>query len=149
MKINKNNQDSDNQKINTYSYTPWSSLFDDFSVFPLRISDLNYEREIPTDIWEDEDNVYVRVATPGIKNEDLNVTINKDSLRVYGKSTSEKEESKNTRYYMQHISSQIDESYRLPSSVDVGKADAKYENGILNITMPKKEDSKSKQVKIK
>jgi len=155
MPTSKQKQNTEEEsRMDTTDYRSFRPWLDDFFRFPI-LSDWRdrfFNQYTPADIWEDENNVYVKVAAPGMKNEDLNITIDRDSLRVYGQTVSEEKQEdkeKNKRYYMRRMSSSIDERFTLPSPVNADKAEAKYEDGVLNITLPKTEESKPKQIKVK
>ena len=100
------------------------------------------------DVTEEEKQVTVKVDVPGLKKEDITLSAEGSILTILGERKSE-EEKKNKRLH------RIERSYgRFERSVDVGtiidqsQVQAKYRDGVLNITIPKIGDSKSKQIHI-
>lgn len=105
------------------------------------------------DVYETEKEVVAEFEMPGVNPENINVEVEEDALKVDAK-TEEKKEEKKKGYYRKEISSA---SYRrvipLPAAVKGNKADAKYEEGVLKVTIPKaepkKKEKKSVKVKVK
>lgn len=97
-------------------------------------------------IRETKDDFILEVAAPGMKKEDFNIELNNKLLTV----SSEKEEGyedeeKKGKYSRREFSYQsFQRSFTLPDSTDGEKISAKYSDGILRITIPKKEESKEK-----
>jgi HSP20 family protein len=141
-----------NTKNTNSNFSPVRSFFDDFLRFPSmwdNFLDMGTGRATSADIWEDDNNVYVKTAVPGLRKENLNITIDNTSLHISGETTDTTEEGeKDKRYYMQRMSSRIDQRFALPSNVESTNAEAKLEDGILTITMPKSESSKPRQISI-
>jgi len=104
---------------------------------------------MPVDLYETDDNVIVKAAAPGIKPEELEITITGDRLNIRGE-ISEEHEDKNAKYYLRERRfGSFNRSISLPSTVDGDKAKAEFENGILILTVPKKEEAKPKAITIK
>ena len=106
------------------------------------------------DISEDEKNVYLNVELPGIRKEDVKVTVNDDNVLTI-KGTKKKEETvedkEGDRSYIRVERSygEFARSFVLPDTVKTDKIDAKYENGVLNLTLEKVEPKKPKEIEIK
>lgn len=96
-------------------------------------------------IAENSDNFRIEVAGPGMKKEDFRIDLDNDLLTI----SSEKKESseeKNEKYMRKEFSvCEFKRSFILPDTVDSGRIDASYSNGILAITIPKKEEAKEKE----
>jgi HSP20 family protein len=101
------------------------------------------------DIYEENNNIIVKMSIPGIDPDKFEITAEDDMLRVAG--TREKtEEVEEKNYYRKEIrSGSFERVIHLPASVQSDKTTASYENGILMISLPKRAASGSKQVKVK
>ncbi len=100
------------------------------------------------DIAEDDKQIMINVDLPGIDEKDLKVEMEGNSLIISGKrEQTEKEETANyirqERWYGEFY-----RSFTLPESADLDKIEARYNNGILQITIPKKEDARRREIEI-
>jgi len=95
---------------------------------------------------EDKDNYYLGVDLPGIKKEEVKINVEDNVLRIHGERKEEKEGRH--QHYSEIFYGSFTCEFPLPSSVDNSKIKAHYENGVLNITIPKSAESKTKEVKI-
>ncbi|PKB65494.1 MAG: hypothetical protein BZY80_00270 [SAR202 cluster bacterium Io17-Chloro-G2] len=103
---------------------------------------------IPLDAVEEGDDLLVRASVPGVKPEDIEVTIEDGILSIKGETKSE-HEVKEAEYLMrEHRSGSFHRSVRLPDTVDADKAETGYENGVLTIKLPKVEAKKAKRLEI-
>ena len=140
-----------NQKPQDSIYTPVRSLMDDFFNFPTRWDDL-YMREfdnLSANIWEEENKIFVKMAMPGIKKEDIKISVTGDTLSIEGSSKEEKEEKEKKYFLKTFQSSSYSQSFNLPSLVNPNTVDAKFEDGVLTVTLPKAKESETKQIEIK
>ncbi|WP_321373787.1 Hsp20/alpha crystallin family protein [uncultured Draconibacterium sp.] len=98
-----------------------------------------------TNVFETEKEFKIEVLLPGFVKEDLQLNVHKNVLTV----KVEKEEKENTEVYKyahrEFGVKNFEKKYRLPKSVDAEKISAKFENGILNIELPKKEEALEKE----
>ncbi|MCX7953644.1 MAG: Hsp20/alpha crystallin family protein [Bacteroidales bacterium] len=98
-------------------------------------------------VIEEKDKYLIEVAAPGLDKEDFRIDLHNDVLTISAEKKEEKEE-KNKKYLRREFSyCSFKRSFSLPDTVDVDKIDAKHRNGILKITIPKKEDAKEKEPK--
>ena len=100
------------------------------------------------DIAEDDKQIMIDVDLPGIDEKDLKVEMEGNSLIISGRrEQTEKEETANyirqERWYGEFY-----RSFTLPESADLDKIEARYNNGILQITIPKKEDARRREIEI-
>ncbi len=101
-------------------------------------------REPVTDVWENDDYVFVTAELPGIKKDEIDLNVEEDYIEIKAKSKNKKEDS---RFYSEEFRTfytRID----LPSPVDADKAEATFSNGILEVKIPKLK-SKKKKIEIK
>lgn len=121
------------------------SLFEDL-VTEERFTPVNFPR---IDVKESGDKLIVIAEIPGMKRDDIQVTVHDGTLTISGERSKESEE-KHEGYLRREISrGSFKRSFVLPDTVDVEKIDAKYEDGILNIEFPKVEEAKPKQIEVK
>ncbi|HEX8547521.1 MAG TPA: Hsp20/alpha crystallin family protein [Cytophagaceae bacterium] len=126
---------------------PISSLIDSF--FGRDINDFLTDwagTQPAVNLFETKDDYRVEVAVPGMSKEDFNVKLEEDYLIVTGKKEEDKEE-KDKNYMRKEFSySSFERSFYLPSKmVDHEKIEAHYNDGILLVTVPKKEEAKKEQ----
>lgn len=104
---------------------------------------------MPLDVYETEDAVVIRASVPGFKPEDIDVTVTGDVLTIKGQYKPE-DESKNRRNYI-HRERRYGSFVRqltLPTAIDANRVSATFENGVLELEMPKRAEVKPKSVKI-
>ncbi|MGD9935426.1 MAG: Hsp20/alpha crystallin family protein [Dehalococcoidia bacterium] len=100
------------------------------------------------DIVENGDELVVKAHVPGIDPKDVDISIEDDVLTIKGETRSE-EEKKDDNYLRRELRyGSFQRSLRLPPTVDVEKASAKFENGELKLTLPKRPESKARSIKI-
>jgi HSP20 family protein len=102
----------------------------------------------PVDIYEDEHNISLKMEIPGIDEKDIDVRIDGNTLTVRGERKFEKEEREENFLRVERQYGSFTRSFTLPNSVDPGQVSAKYDNGVLKITLAKKTEAKPKQIKV-
>ena len=103
----------------------------------------------PTEVYEKGDRLVVRADIPGIKPEEIDISVDDDMLTIKGERKFESE-VKDEDYYSCELSyGRFSRSIMLPSKVQSDKVKANYDDGILEITLPKASESKSKKVAVK
>jgi HSP20 family protein len=100
------------------------------------------------DVHEDKDGFTIRVELPGMKREDIEVSLHNGALVISGERKSEtiKEDTevhRQERYY-----GKFSRALTLPTAVASEKVKADYKNGILTVTLPKAEEAKPKQINV-
>jgi len=101
------------------------------------------------DMSESKDNFVVKAEVPGIDAKDIDISLTGDVLTIRGEKKQEKEEREEDYHLVERSYGSFSRSVRLPAEVESNKIKASYKNGILNITLPKSEKVKAKEVKIK
>ncbi len=105
--------------------------------------------DIAVDVTENENTYTVKAEIPGVKKEDISVSIDGNLVSISAEIKREKEEKKGDkvlreeRYY-----GAMSRSFTLPTDVDQAKAEAQYTNGVLSLTLPKKAGTQSKKLEI-
>jgi len=101
------------------------------------------------DIYETENEVVVKAELPEVKKEDVNVSIDNNILTIRGERKLSEETKRENYHRVERSYGEFSRSFTLPSFVDTGKVNAEYKDGILRVTMPKREEAKPKQVDVK
>ncbi len=103
------------------------------------------------DVKEKQDKIVIKAELPGMKKEDISISLEDNILLIKGeKKHEEKKEDKEEGYYYRECSyGSFQRAINLPSKVKEEKVDASYKDGVLNITMSKAEETKTKQIDIK
>jgi HSP20 family protein len=100
------------------------------------------------DVYQDKDNVVAELSVPGVKPEDVDISIENDVLTVSGHKE-EQSETKREDYYRKEIRrGGFSRSVVLPMRVKAEEARAECDNGVLRITMPKAEEAKPKRISV-
>lgn len=100
------------------------------------------------DIRQDADHIYVEADLPGFTKDELDVRIENQMLTISGEHKMEKKEEKKDYLLHERAERTCSRSFTLPTAVDEKSVDAKYQNGVLNITLNKKEESKLHKVMV-
>ena len=100
------------------------------------------------DVYEDEHKVTLKLEVPGIKEEDLDVRLENNTLTVRGERRFEKEEKEENFHRIERRYGSFARSFALPSTLDTENVHAKYENGVLAIELAKRAEAKPKQIKV-
>ena len=131
-------------------WDPVRDLEDIFTMPRLRPFSFDLERkpEVKIDVSEDDKAYKVKAEIPGVNKDDIQVSIDGNLVSISAEIKEEKEVKgenvlRRERYYGKQY-----RSFTLPQSVDSGKADAKYHDGVLELTLPKKADGASRQLKV-
>lgn len=96
-------------------------------------------------IQETEGNFLVEVAAPGKKREDFNIELENDILSISSEQKMEKESGENKKYTRKEFDyTYFKRAFSVPENVESEKISASYENGVLMINLPKKEEEKAK-----
>lgn len=105
--------------------------------------------DLAVDMYEEKGNIVAEMNVPGLKADDIDVTVEDGFLRVSG-SREETEEKKEKQYYRKEIRrGSFERSMRLSCDVEKDKVAADYKGGVLKITLPKAKKQTQKKVKVK
>jgi len=102
----------------------------------------------PVDVYEDEHNLVLKLEVPGVNEEDLNVSVENDTLTIQGERKFEKEEKEENFHRIERRYGSFTRTFKLPNTVDTDKVEANYEKGILKIALAKRAEAKPKQIKV-
>jgi len=101
------------------------------------------------DVYEDKDNVVVKAELPGMKKEEIDVSLAGDTLTICGERKEERESKDAESYRSERSFGRFQRSLTLPQPVDATRIQASYKDGILTIACPKSEEAKRKQIEVK
>jgi HSP20 family protein len=100
------------------------------------------------DVYEDKDNVYVRAELPGMRKEDIDLSLHNGSLSVSGERKNEEQLKDAEVYRAERFFGRFQRTITLGTPVAFDKVKAQYKDGILNITLPKAEEAKPKHIDV-
>jgi HSP20 family protein len=102
----------------------------------------------PVDVYEDAQQLVLKLEVPGIKQEDLDVRLENQTLTVKGERKFAAEEKQENFHRIERRYGSFVRSFTLPETVDASAVKATYDAGVLTIALAKKEAAKPKQVKV-
>lgn len=101
------------------------------------------------DIFEEKNDVVVKAELPGIKKEDIDVTLTDDTISIAGEKKKEHEVSKKNYHRWECSYGSFSRTFTLPAEVQTDKVKTQFKDGILEIRIPKTEESIKKEKKVK
>jgi HSP20 family protein len=125
------------------------SLFDDFfnNVFEEESSEDNF-RAMALDITEHDKEFSILANLPGFKKENVKISVHDNQLMIEAVCNEKKEENKGTVYRCERYSGSYRRNLMLPENADINAINAKMEDGVLRLTIPKKEPSPKQEIVI-
>ncbi|MEW6418155.1 MAG: Hsp20/alpha crystallin family protein [Nitrospirota bacterium] len=100
------------------------------------------------DLFTEGDDVVVKAELPGMKKDDINVSMTDNTITVSGEKKHEEKVEKKDYYRLERSYGSFSRSFSLPAEVQTEKVTAKFKDGILEIRIPKTEEAKKKEKKI-
>ncbi len=100
------------------------------------------------DIFETKDSLVLKAELPGINPDDVEVRVEDNTLYLKGERKFQKDVKEENLHRLERSYGAFTRSFVLPNSIDSGKVQAAYQDGILTLTMPKREEAKPKTIKI-
>lgn len=143
------------------SLTPWSpfrqmmSLQDELDRLTERVFGRRWWETdggammVPMDMTETDNEVILTASLPGIKPEDVDITVTGNTLTIKGEFKAEEETERGNVYFRERRYGAFHRSVMLPTDVNADKAEATFENGVLKLKIPKTEEAKPKQIELK
>ena len=137
------------------SFDRWASLRDEMNrLFDLpTMSNLARQAQLfsnwtpALDLYQTADNVVAVVELPGMRKEDINISLHDGMLTIAGERQSSSGEGESAER-TERFSGKFRRSISLPTRVDASKVSATYKDGILTVTLPKAEEAKPKKVEV-
>jgi HSP20 family protein len=138
-------------KFNQNPFAAIDRVFDDVfrDVMPSFNTGFN-PNAMRVDISEDEKNIYIEAELPGMKKEDVKVTVEDGVLMIRGERKQETEEKKKNYHRVERVYGSFSRAFTLGENIDKDNIEAKYEDGVLHLTLPKMEPVKNvKEIALK
>jgi len=101
------------------------------------------------DVYETPESIVLKADLPEVKKDEVDISIENNTLTIKGEHKVEKEVTEKNFYRMERSYGSFSRSFTLPPTVAGDKAEASFENGVLTLTLPKREESKPRQIKVK
>jgi HSP20 family protein len=108
-------------------------------------------RSLPTEIVESNEELRFNMEIPGVRLEDIELTVENNILTVSGEKKEERKEGESEGAYRlyERRYGRFERSFVLPQHADASKVDARYENGVLTVAFPKVEEAKPRRIEIR
>jgi HSP20 family protein len=138
---------------NWSSFDRLASLRDEFNrlfdwTAPSRDSGLFSGWSPALDVFDDKDRLVVKVELPGLKKEEIDISLHDGTLTVSGERKVEHEAKEGQSFRSERYFGKFQRSVSLPTAVDPGKVKASYKDGILTVELAKAEEAKPKQIEV-
>jgi HSP20 family protein len=124
-------------------------LFEDSFVWPRRELALLRRDSFPLDLKEQDDAFEVRAELPGIKPEDIHVSVAGNTLTIRGETKEEAERKEDRWIVRERRTGAVTRTLTLPTPVQSDKAEARFEQGVLVLKLPKQETAKSQSIPVR
>ena len=130
--------------VPAFGRSPWTGLESEIDrLFETAMGDFSapaLEHRFPVDLYEDKDNTYVRAELPGVNRDDINVEMVEGYLSITALRKHKAGGSEESFSFSRSVA--------IPEAVQADKVAAAYENGVLLVTLPKREEAKPRKVAI-
>jgi HSP20 family protein len=138
---------------NVARFTPFDETFNDllrgFFVRPVGLETADAPAQLKVDVTEDEKAYTVRAEIPGVKKEDINVTIDGDEVAISAEVRDEKKVRDGGRVLRaERHYGKLYRAFALGQAIDEAGAQAKYADGVLHLTLPKRDAAPSKRIAV-
>ena len=100
------------------------------------------------DIYENKDQIVLEAELPGMKQEDFELTVENNVITLRGERQFEKKEESDNYHRVERSYGSFTRSFTLPQTVSAEGATAEYTNGVLRVTLPKREETKARRIQI-
>lgn len=124
-------------------------LFEESFVRPPRVWPELERGELALDVYQTDNDIIVKAPLPGVKPDEVDISITGDTLTIKGEHKEEREAKQEDYFRKESQHGVFSRSINIPVQVNADKAEAVFENGVLTLTLPKAEDVKPRQIKVK
>ena len=100
------------------------------------------------DIREDENSIVVKADVPGMEQKDINVNVDNGMLTISGERSFTDEEHKDKYHRVERAYGRFSRSFQMPNTTDPENISATYKNGVLEVTLPKREEAKPRSIQV-
>ncbi len=101
------------------------------------------------DIFENKDQIVIEAELPGMNREDFDLSVENNVLTLYGERRFEKKDEGDNYHRVERSYGSFSRSFTLPQSVSAEGANAEFRNGVLRVSLPKREEVKARKIQIK
>lgn len=101
------------------------------------------------DTYEKDDAIMIKAELPGLKKDDVSIDVNNNVLSIKGERKDEENVEEDNYYRRERFYGKFQRAFTLPDNVDTDKIEASFKDGILEVKVPKTEESKGKKIEIK
>ncbi len=137
-------------KFNQNPFAVIDRVFDDVFRDTMPAFNTTFTPTMRVDISEDEKNIYIEAEMAGLKKEDVKVSIEDNVLTIRGERKQESEEKKKNYHRVERVYGSFSRAFTLGENIDKDNIEAKYEDGVLHLTLPKVEPVKNvKEIALK
>jgi HSP20 family protein len=135
--------------LRRYGQSPFDLMrdFDRMLGWPGETAELERTAAYPCDIRETSENLVVEAELPGFKKDDIDVSVEQGVLTISAHREEEKQEGE--QHLHERSYHRVQRRFTLPTTVDAEKVDAHLDNGVLTLTMPKKEEVRPRKIEVK
>jgi HSP20 family protein len=102
----------------------------------------------PTDVSEVENSLRITMELPGVDPDDVRLSLENNILTIRGEKKQQAEENNERVHRFERTYGMFERTFALPNTVDVEKIEARYENGVLYVTLPKAERAKPREIRV-
>ena len=100
------------------------------------------------DIYENKDGIVLEAELPGIKREDFDLSVENNVITLRGQRQFEKKNESDNYHRVERAYGSFTRSFTLPNTVSADAANAEYKNGVLRVTLPKREETKARRIEV-
>ncbi|MBF0177897.1 MAG: Hsp20/alpha crystallin family protein [Magnetococcales bacterium] len=100
------------------------------------------------DIREDEDKIIIKADLPGVEQKDIQVHVDNGHLTISGERKFEDEANLERYHRVERAFGSFSRSFQLPNTTDFNHVGASFKNGVLEVTLPKREDAKPRAIQV-
>jgi HSP20 family protein len=130
--------------------TPFNRFFEGFNRLAPFGEEFPLTKWTPScDVYETTKEIVIKAELPGLKREDVNVSVENNVLTIFGERKFEEETKKENYHRVERTYGEFMRSFTLPQFVDPARINAEFKEGVLMLTLPKREEAKPKQIEVK
>ncbi|MCL4690997.1 MAG: Hsp20/alpha crystallin family protein [Candidatus Hydrogenedentes bacterium] len=135
--------------------SPWSALRDLEGQFTRLFGELNRDYDVfergwapAVDLKETEQEYTLEADLPGMKKEDIELSVVDNMISINGERKHEAEEKENGYHRIERRYGTFQRSFEIPGGFDAEKVNARFEDGVLHVTLPKREEAKPRHIEV-
>ncbi|MFP3999461.1 MAG: Hsp20/alpha crystallin family protein [Desulfobacterales bacterium] len=108
-----------------------------------------FEWRPTVDTFEKDNSIMIKAELPGVKKDDVSIDVNNNVLSIKGERKDEEKAEEGNYYRRERFYGKFQRAFTLPDNVDTDKIEASFKDGVLEVKVPKTEESKGKRIEIK